>query len=509
MNSVKGKRPITIAIAAMGGQGGGVLANWIINAAEQANYLAQCTSVPGVAQRTGATVYYLEIFSHADAEQTGQTPVMALMPAPGDVDIVIAGELAEAGRALLRGFITAKKTILISSTHRDYALTEKMARGDGRMDHEKILQAVREASSQTIGFDMVSVAESTGSVISSVLFGALAGSDALPLPRQIFEEAIRSGGMAIESNLAGFAAGYEQTRSAMQNKSPPGPTKAAPVSTKPEQTLHPEVDALFTRIKNDFPGPVQEVLLQGTRKLVDYQDTAYARSYLNRLEKIRDIDNEYGQGANGSRLTIETARYLALWMSYEDTIRVADLKIRSSRFSRVRNEIHAGPEQIVQITEFMHPRVEEICDTLPAWPGAFILNTAWLRKTIGWFCRKGRKITTTKITGFLLLYCIAGLRRWRRSSYRYLREQAEVEKWLGRIMSMAPVNYELAAEIAQCQRLVKGYGETFERGMKNFHAIMSAIDKMDKTGDSVQKIKEMRDAALAGWHGDILQDRLN
>ena len=55
-------RAITIAILAMGGEGGGVLADWIVDLAEQAGYLAQLTSVPGVAQRTGATIYYLEIF---------------------------------------------------------------------------------------------------------------------------------------------------------------------------------------------------------------------------------------------------------------------------------------------------------------------------------------------------------------------------------------------------------------------------------------------------------------
>ena len=46
----------------MGGEGGGVLADWIVDLAEHGGYLAQATSVPGVAQRTGATIYYLELF---------------------------------------------------------------------------------------------------------------------------------------------------------------------------------------------------------------------------------------------------------------------------------------------------------------------------------------------------------------------------------------------------------------------------------------------------------------
>ena len=56
------QRPITIAILAMGGEGGGVLAEWIVDVAEHAGYIAQMTSVPGVAQRTGATNYYVELF---------------------------------------------------------------------------------------------------------------------------------------------------------------------------------------------------------------------------------------------------------------------------------------------------------------------------------------------------------------------------------------------------------------------------------------------------------------
>lgn len=113
-----GPRPITLAISALGGQGGGVLSGWIVKMAERCGYLAQYTSVPGVAQRTGATIYYLELFPHEEAKKAGRPPVLALMPMPGDVDIVIASELMEAGRAVSRGFVTADRTTLIASTHR-------------------------------------------------------------------------------------------------------------------------------------------------------------------------------------------------------------------------------------------------------------------------------------------------------------------------------------------------------------------------------------------------------
>ena len=70
---------ISIAILAIGGQGGGVLADWLVDLAEHAGWLIQTTSVPGVAQRTGATIYYAELFK---GEANGALPVLGLMPAP-------------------------------------------------------------------------------------------------------------------------------------------------------------------------------------------------------------------------------------------------------------------------------------------------------------------------------------------------------------------------------------------------------------------------------------------
>src|ERR1700691_5933483 len=132
-------KAITIAIVAMGGEGGGVLADWITDLAEHCGFFAQTTSVPGVAQRTGSTIYYLEMFPETAVRAAGKEPVLALMPVPGELDIVIASELMEAGRAIQRGLVTADRTTLITSTHRVYSMTEKTAMGDGRVDSQKLL----------------------------------------------------------------------------------------------------------------------------------------------------------------------------------------------------------------------------------------------------------------------------------------------------------------------------------------------------------------------------------
>ncbi len=477
-------KPLKVAILAMGGQGGGVLVNWLIEAAERSGCLVQSTAVPGVAQRTGATVYYLEIVP--GARKTEPAPILALMPVPGDVDVVVAGELAEAGRALQRGLITPERTALIVSTHRDYAIGEKSAPGDGRVDAERLAAIVMENARQFVGFDMAALAEETGSVISSVLLGAIAGAGVLPLGRDICEKAIRGMGVAVEANLRGFDAGYDRV------EGPAG--RDEPGAAPPDfADVHKEVRVLLDRVREAFPEETQEVLTAALRRLVDYQDLRYASDYLARLEPVLALDAR----ENGYRLTIATARYLALGMTYEDAIRVADLKTRSSRFERVRSEVQADVGQVVAFEEFMHPRVEEICDLMPARIGAWCMATPLARRFIGLFCRKGRRIGTSSLSGFLLLYTIAGLRRFRRGTLRFRTEIDALEQWLALLIDIAPGDYDLAVEVAECRRLVKGYGETHARGLAQYGRLITAVhENRVKPGASVT-IRAMRDRALA------------
>src|ERR1700738_4409059 len=132
------RRPIAIAVLAMGGQGGGVLVDWITALAESQGYLAKSTSVPGVAKRTGPTIYYVETIA---PDGSGRHPILSLMPVPGEVDIVIGAELMEAGRAIQRGLVSPDRTTLIASSNRVYSMTEKTVTGDGRVDSAALIQA--------------------------------------------------------------------------------------------------------------------------------------------------------------------------------------------------------------------------------------------------------------------------------------------------------------------------------------------------------------------------------
>jgi indolepyruvate ferredoxin oxidoreductase beta subunit len=488
-----GAQPITIAILAMGGEGGGVLADWLVDVAEHGAHLAQVTSVPGVAQRTGATVYYLELFAEKDAKAAGRDPVLSLMPVPGDIDLVVASELMEAGRAIERGLVTPERTTLIASTHRVYAMTEKIALEDGRVDAGRLTEACRLAARRFIGADMAALADASGSVISATLLGAIAGAEVLPFGRAAFEAAVRRSGVGVKQSLAAFAAGYEAARSEA-----PGAT-AAPAGTS-------DAAPAFTAEIASFPAAAGDFVRVGVERLVDYQDADYARSYLDRLAPIAEAERRHGNGSG--RLLAETTRELALAMAYEDTIRVAELKIRPDRFARVREEVRARDGQIVEIAEFLHPRVEEIADTLPAALGRWLKRTGWARGLVERLTRSGKVVKTTSVSGFLLLYAVASLKRFRRGSLRFSEEARSIDEWLAVITRLAPANYALAAEIAEARTLLKGYGDTRQRGQERFARLMDLVPALSADPTGAAAFARLRKSALADEEGIALDKAL-
>ena len=490
-------RPITLCIAALGGQGDGVLTDWLIGIAEAEGYLAQSTSVPGVAQRTGATIYYLEFFPRAEAQRAGRDPIMALMPVPGDVDCVVASELVEAGRAIQRGLVEPGKTTLIASSHRSYSIFEKIALGQGAANEAELTALIRRQAKRLILFDMNAVAEQHQSVISSVLLGAICGSGVLPFRRQAFEAAIRQSGIAVETNLAAFA---DACQRAELRDTPSESQAAAGPGEIPARARSPRLQPLLERVRR-LPEAAQATALEGVRRAIDYQDPEYAALYLSRLERIRALD------ALPWTLTEAVARSLALWMTFEDTIRVADLKTRAARFARVREEIRAEPDRLFGITEFMKPRVAEIAGTMPAAMGAWVLGSPRMSKWLG-RATGGKRIRTHTVSGFLLLHALGGLKRWRRGTHRYVVEKSRMEDWLERLERLAPGHYELAVELARAQRLIKGYGETHERGWKSFTALLERVEALAARADGAAVLARLHEAALADEEGKTLAKEL-
>lgn len=490
---------MSVAILAVGGQGGGVLTNWLVDTAEANGYIAQSTFVAGVAQRTGATVYCVEMFPRARAEALGREPVFTPYPVPGDVDLVVVGEMAETGRAIQKGFVTPNITTLISSTHRIYSIAEKEALGDGIMDQSPVARAAKKAAKNYISFDMAAAADETGSVISSVMLGAIASAGILPFDRDAYEATIRNSGRDVEVNLAGFAAGYER----------------AGTQSAPEETKTPAAgpggangEALKARIESELPSQVRNMALHGALRALDYQDSAYASFYLDRLSHVLQIDSASGGEGRGFALTEEVARQLALQMCYEDTIRVADLKTRGDRITRIREQVAATPEQPAHVVEYFHPRLEEVCDTLPAWLGAMILRSPTMRKMLGPFFRSGRNITTTNVSGFLVLHLLAKARRWRRGTYRFKAQETLISDWADRLCEAAMEDYDYALAIAHCIEMVKGYGDTYQRGLTRYRTAVEAAAGLP-AADRAAAMRRLHKAAMVDEEGKVFGDALS
>lgn len=484
------ERPISIAMLALGGQGGGVLTGWIVETAEANDYLAQSTYVAGVAQRTGATVYCVEIFPRSSLDNSGKLPVFTPYPIPGDVDLVIAGEMAETARAIEKGFVTPNISTLIASSHRVYSMPEKEAMGDGIVDLEPLKKIASGAAKNFLCFDMQAAADESGSIISSVMLGAIAASGALPFDRDAFEETIRRSGKAVDVNLKGFAAGFNGAIAPDE----PSVVDTAPIA-KPEG---PNGKALATRINAAFSDSVRNIALHGALRTLDYQDVAYANSYLDTLESVAAIDAEEQSYA----LTAEVARQLALQMCYEDTIRVADLKTRGDRFVRVRNHVAATDDQPVRVVEYFHPRFEEFVDTLPSSLGKNMNASRGVGRMLSRFFGKGRNITTTNVSGYFLLHGLAKLKRIRRSTVRFEKQKQLIGTWLGKITASAGSDYEYALSVARCIEIVKGYGDTYERGLARYLATVASADRLPDTQRS-DAVRQLHRAALADEKGKV------
>jgi indolepyruvate ferredoxin oxidoreductase beta subunit len=484
-------RPITILVGALGGDGGGVLCDWIVAAAHSQGLAVQATQIPGVAQRTGATTYYLEIMP-----TPGPAPaVLALNPAMGEVDVALATELLEAGRMIFNGFVTPDRTTLVASTHRVLSIGERSAMGDGSFDLGRLLRAVKERSKAQILFDMDQAAEESGGVLNAVLLGALAGSGRLPIPEQAFEAAIREGGKAVDANLAGFAFGRGHAR---------GELAQVVLEHRKRQAAAHGIEDLIERARRSYPAASLDMVEEGIRRLAAYQDRRYATLYLDRLDAVAAL------GSAG--LLRDTARHLAVRMSFEDVIRVAQAKTSRERLARVRAEVRAKADEPVALTEHFKPGIDEICAVLPP---------ALARRILVWAQRTGRlgkihlpmRVRTTTIWGFARLRFLAAMRWWRPHSFRYAEEQAEIERWLADIRAAAPLGVELAREIAELARLIKGYGDTFKRGLGNYRRIVAEIVAPALAGQLPPKvaadaIASARVAALADPDGESLSRTL-
>jgi indolepyruvate ferredoxin oxidoreductase beta subunit len=431
-------RLLSVLIPAVGGQGGGVLLDWIVEAALADGYPVQGTSIPGVAQRTGSTTYYVELYTERVEED--EAPNFSLYPVPGALDVLLAPELLEVGRMIELGFPSPDRTTIVASTHRLYSIHEKIVTGRGIYPGDRLLTAARTFARRLVAFDALALARAHGTEANAVLLGALAASEALPVSPGAFRRAIETKGVQVETNRRGFEAGYEAAR---RTAAP------APAASREPAPLAPEL----ARLAAELPVEVGPMLRHALPRLVDYQDLAYARRYVERLQRIARLGDP--------TLLATLAGPLAVWMTYEDAVRVAQLKTRVDRFERIRREVRAGAGEIV-VTDYLKPDLDEIWGILPRALVAPLARWAIRR----WPERRptlGQHVRTTTVAGYLRVWVLARLRRLRPISWRAHEEHARMERWLGAVERCAGWDRALARELARAPQIAKGYGEVRRR----------------------------------------------
>lgn len=430
-------RLFSLLIPAVGGQGGGVLAEWIVEAAALESLVAHATSIPGVAQRTGSTTYYVEIFTGPGEP----VPTFSLYPVPGALDVLLVPEFLEVGRAIEAGIPSPDRTTIIASTHRLYSIHEKMATGRSIYPSERLEAAARRFSRTLLAFDALAVAREHGTEVNAVLLGALAASGALPIRPAAYRAAIERKGVGVEANLRGFQAGHDL---AGRQVAPPRPEAKRPLREAPRFA------AQLAAVPEDLRPLVGEALA----RLIDYQDERYAGRYLDRLVAFLTPGSD-------PELAGLVIKHLAVWMTYEDAIRVADLKTRAGRLARIRQAAGAGEAEVV-VTDYLKPDLDEIYGILPARLVAPLARWAERRWPHG-RPTLGQHVRTTSLLGFLRLWLLARCRFLRPYSYRGWREHERMERWLAAVRQALEWDTALARELARTGQLIKGYGEVRRR----------------------------------------------
>lgn len=452
-------KTLSILITALGGEGGGTLMNWILECARSQKLFVQGTSVPGVAQRTGSTSYYIEICDkNFDNEKE---PILSLYPKPGRVDIVIASELLEAARVLERGYINPDSTTLITSSSRIYTNLEKSHLADGRFSQEKILNTCKKMSKNFICLDLNTMAVDHSTIVSATMFGALAGSGVLPWKKTICENIFQDNIFG-KNSLSGFNFAYEQVKA----------NSKYITTSKINKQLKEDnsIKIIDDSISNEF----SNIINIGKERCIDYQNNKYSEVYIERVKKILSVINK--EDPKVLSIAENIVRRLALWMTYEDIPRVAQLKIKPDRFKKIKKEINIKSNQILLIQDIFKPGLNEIAAMLPNKIGRWFIKNKKLMirfPLIG----KGMKINSLSISGFILLKFLSSFRYIRPISLRYKEEQNNIDIWIDNLVLSLNKSLSFTEGLADMPQILKGYGDTWDRGLKKYNKINDALVK--------------------------------
>ena len=505
------QKPLSVLICALGGEGGGVLTQWMVDAARLEGYPAQATSIPGVAQRTGATTYYLEIFPQALQNSNEQSIVFGLNPLPGQLDLLISSELLEAARQVSNAMSSKSKTMVISSTGRVLTTAEKMQMQDGRVDSKHLIALIEQFSHTNYFVDMLSLSQQASTVISSVMLGCIAASGLLPMSAEAFKQVIGDQSPSQKASLKGFNLGFEALQNQKQQLSYLSSVlNDMGASTQSAQALETHDASLPIAQRSKFPLALHEHLGMADERLKHYQDRSYADLFLTRLERIYNA--EMAVDAQSLLVTQESLKRLAVLMCFDDLIQVARLKLSAARFHRIAKEVKLGESDLLKIYDHFKPGVEELAALLPKTLAKGLLSWHASRLSKGLSpLALPIKLASHSIHGALMLKFLVACKPLRTISSRFQDEQALIDSWVDDVVNATERSLALGLEVAKCANLIKGYGSTHERSRENFNHILRHVfkaSKFENPEDCAKAISVARSTAMKDEGGQAFDQTM-
>jgi len=243
---------------------------------------------------------------------------------------------------------------------------------------------------------------------------------------------------------------------------------------------------------------VAPVASDAIHMLIDYQSTSYAQLYVDRLRRF------VGRRGVDDAMLGEIARLMAMRMSYQDPIRIAQLKLAEIDGA-------AGTEHPQSTSDIRKFRLDELISALPAIVAEYALDAlewvGWLHKPVS------ISFSATSRLGIRRLKLEASLKRWRRYSVRYTKERVWVERWLHMIDRSLTKQPAAASAIVQTATMIEGYGDAYRQGIADWNVIIDGLAKPTFDGalalpDLAGAIEEARAAALPDPRQAVLKRKI-
>ena len=249
-------------------------------------------------------------------------------------------------------------------------------------------------------------------------------------------------------------------------------------------------DAAPPFLPEGLPDSAVAVVSDGIHRLIDYQGPGYAQLYVDRVRRF------VGRNGVDEAMLGEIARLTALRMSYEDPIRIAQLKL--AELEAAPGDPRLAPKDM--IGKF---RLDELIGALPAAVAGPVLDAL---EWVGWthmpvpirFSAKSR-------WGIRRLKIEASLRRWRLFSVRYAKERAWAERWLHMISRSLDKQPGAASAMVQTATMIRGYGAPYRHGLADWHAIIDGLAK--PTFDGVLPLADLAGAVAEARAAAVLDPR--